>query len=218
MSLPEKSRPHGRKDVTTACERVYRSLLRAYPREFRDEYGDEMARDFRDLCRDARDDESGQGLAMLWVRTLPELVWTALGERRATWARKAYRTALGLAIATALFLGWVNLAVGVIGSEDNPANLMYWGVLAIGTVGALIARFRPRGMARALFATALAQALVPMIALIVGRPRITSLDAVVGVVGVLCVNAMFILLFAGSALLFLYAGQEQTPTGANPAE
>jgi hypothetical protein len=29
---------------------------------------------------------------------------------------------------------------------------------------------------------------------------------------------MFIALFAGSALLFLYAGEEQTPTGANPAE
>ena len=43
---------------------------------------------------------------------------------------------------------------------------MYFGVLAVGMAGALIARLRPRGMARALFATALAQALVAAIALI----------------------------------------------------
>ena len=38
-------------------------------------------------------------------------------------------------------------------------------------VGAVIARLEPRGMARALFATALAQALVPVIALAVWKPR-----------------------------------------------
>jgi len=45
---------------------------------------------------------------------------------------------------------------------------MYGGVLAVGIIGAIIARFQPRGMARALFATALAQALVAVIALIAG--------------------------------------------------
>ena len=49
---------------------------------------------------------------------------------------------------------------------------MYFGVLAVGFIGAFIARFQPRGMARALFATAVAQALVPVIALSwVPRPR-----------------------------------------------
>ena len=62
----------------------------------------------------------------------------------------------------------MNLAVGIIGTEDNPANLMYGGVLAVGIVGAIIARFQPHGMARALVATALAQALVAVIALIAG--------------------------------------------------
>lgn len=69
----------------------------------------------------------------------------------------AYRVAVGLAVATALILAWLNLAVGIIGSEDNPANVMYVGVLVVGAVGAIIARFRPQGMARALFATAAAQ-------------------------------------------------------------
>jgi hypothetical protein len=78
----------------------------------------------------------------------------------------AYRAAVGVALATAFILVWINLAVGIIGSEDNPANLMYVGVLAVGIVGAIIARFQPQGMVRALVATAFTQALVAVIALI----------------------------------------------------
>jgi hypothetical protein len=81
---------------------------------------------------------------------------------------RAYRAAAGLAIAGAFILVWMNLAVGIIGSEDNPANLMYGGVLAIAIIGAVIARFQPEGMARAMVAMALAQALVGVIALIGG--------------------------------------------------
>jgi hypothetical protein len=80
----------------------------------------------------------------------------------------AYRAAVGVAVVAAFILVWMNLAVGVIGSEDNPANLMYGGVLAVAIVGSLIVRFRPHGMARVLTATALAQALVGVIALMAG--------------------------------------------------
>ena len=47
----------------------------------------------------------------------------------------AYRVAFGVALAAAFLLIWVNGAVGIIGSEDNDANLMYGGVLAIGVIG-----------------------------------------------------------------------------------
>ena len=43
----------------------------------------------------------------------------------------AYRAAVGLALGSALLLGWVNGAVGIIGSEDNEANLMYGGVIVV---------------------------------------------------------------------------------------
>ena len=106
----------------------------------------------------------------------------------------AYRAAVGVALAAALLLVWMNLAVGIIGSEDNPANLMYIGVLAVVIIGALIAHFRPHGMARALFATALAQALVAVIALIAER--------YLAVFELLILNGFFIALWVGSALLF----------------
>ena len=84
----------------------------------------------------------------------------------------AYRAAIGIAVAAALLLTWVNLAVGIIGSENNPANLMYFAVLLVGIIGAGIARLRPTGMARALFVTACAQALVPLIALLIGESQL----------------------------------------------
>ena len=108
-----------------------------------------------------------------------------------------YKVAAGIAVGAALLLVWVNLAVGLIGSEENPANLMYFGVLAVGLIGAAIARLEPRGMARALFAMAIAQALVPVIAMMIWRLPVTS-----GVVEVVGVNFFFIMLFIGSALLF----------------
>ncbi|MCL6712406.1 hypothetical protein M8R20_36055 [Pseudomonas sp. R2.Fl] len=75
-----------------------------------------------------------------------------------------YRAGALLAVGTAFLLVWANLAVGFVGSEANPYNLWYAGVLAIGVAGALIARFRPRGMAAALTATAIAQAAVGLVA------------------------------------------------------
>lgn len=109
----------------------------------------------------------------------------------------AYRAGVGLAVAAALMLVWANLAVGLIGAEDNPANLMYLGVLVVGIIGALIARFQARGMARALFAMAGAQALVAVIALIAGLGLRSS-----GPLEIVGVNGVFVALFAGSAWLF----------------
>lgn len=111
--------------------------------------------------------------------------------------RNPYRTAVGLAVATALVLLWVNGAVGVIGSENNDANLMYFAVLAVGFIGAVVARFQPRGMSLALFATALAQALVTLVAIIgrLGFPASGPLELVL-------LNGFFITLWVVSACLF----------------
>ena len=127
----------------------------------------------------------------------------------------AYKSAVGLALATLFLLFWVNGAVGIIGNEGNHANLMYFGVIAVGIIGAFIARLELRGMARALFVTALAQMLVPVIALMIWPPQITSWGAA-GVVGVFVLNAFFAMLFLGSAWLFRKAAREQPPAGAVP--
>lgn len=113
-----------------------------------------------------------------------------------------YRAAVGVALATALVLVWVNGAVGILGSEDNDANLLYVGVLVIGVIGALVARFRPWGMARAMAATAAAQAAVAVGALIAGWG-----GAATGPFEVVALNGFFVALWACTAVLFAKAAR-----------
>jgi hypothetical protein len=80
----------------------------------------------------------------------------------------AYRFAAGIAIAGAFGLIWVNLAVGFLGDEGNPANLMFLAVLAVVLGGSAVARLQAGGMARALFAAAVVQVLIGVIALAAG--------------------------------------------------
>jgi hypothetical protein len=124
-----------------------------------------------------------------------------------------YRYAVGVALAAASILAWLSLGVGIIGRDGDPANLMYFGVLAVGIIGAIVARFRPHGMARALFVMALAQALVAVIALIFGLGLPWSPPA-----EILALNGVFVALFLGAAWLFRDAAQEQPPAGAGPED
>ena len=111
-----------------------------------------------------------------------------------TTGNSAYRAAVGVALAAAVLLLWANAAVGV---TDGAADALYPGVPAVGIFGALVARFQPRGMARAMLATALAQALIGVIALVAGMvPAYNSAFEILGITG------FFAALFVGSALLF----------------
>ncbi len=122
----------------------------------------------------------------------------------------AYRFAVGLALTAAFLIVWLNAAAGLIGIEDDdPANLLYVGVLAIGFIGAVIARLQPRGLARASFATALAQALVGAIAL--------TLPNTASSVQIVILHGVFVALFAGAALLFRYAARKGLPPYAGAA-
>lgn len=108
-----------------------------------------------------------------------------------------YRVATGLPLVATFLLVWVDGAVGIIGSEDNPANLLYGGVLAILFFGSVIADLKPKGMSRVLYTTALAHILVPVIAFIFWRP-----DFGLGVVYVFILNAIFSLLWIASGIYY----------------
>src|SRR5579862_4047177 len=75
----------------------------------------------------------------------------------------AYRAAVGVAFAAAFLLAWGNL---VQWADVNPDARIYFGVPMVGLIGAAVARLRPNGMALTLFVTALAQALVLAVVLI----------------------------------------------------
>ncbi len=91
------------------------------------------------------------------------VIITALAWRRG--GTRYYRFGASVAALGAFTLAWVNGAVGIIGNEENEANLLFFGVLAVAAAGSVAARFRARGMAIALYATAIAQVLVAAFAI-----------------------------------------------------
>jgi len=112
-----------------------------------------------------------------------------------------YLLAIGATVATVLFLVLAIGALGIIG-DGGRDDRMYVAVLAVLTIGTVIARLRPNGMSLVLLATALTQALVSLIALITGVPEGASIIDIVGV------NAMYVILFCLSAWLFRRAAEQ----------
>lgn len=108
----------------------------------------------------------------------------------------SYRAGAGIAIAATFLLVWFNLAVGIIGSENNRVNLVFAGVLAVAAIGSLVARLRPQSMARAMIATAIAQALATVFALFAGQGEEGPI-----------LSAFFVAVWLVSAHLFRRAGQ-----------
>jgi hypothetical protein len=80
----------------------------------------------------------------------------------------AFRAAVALAVATGFFIVWACGAVGIIGDEGDPANLMFGGVLLVAVAGGYVGRFRAAGLSRALVATAFVQAAVAIVAWMMG--------------------------------------------------
>lgn len=111
--------------------------------------------------------------------------------------KSTYGLAIAATLASAFILIWISLGVGIIGADGDPANLMHFGVVAVGVIGALISRFQPQGMSRVLIVMAAIQALIAMIAIItkMGFPFSGPLE-------LLLLNGFFVALFLGSAWLF----------------
>ena len=122
-------------------------------------------------------------------------------------SKTAYRVAFGIGLAGAFLLFWVNGAVGIIGNEGQDANMLYGAVFVVGSIGSLIARFKPHGMSRTLFTAALVQMLVPVIALIIWPPPTTSWAP--SILGVFLLSAFFAYLFVVSAMLFIRADSNE---------
>jgi hypothetical protein len=120
-----------------------------------------------------------------------------------------YRLATGVALGTSFLLVWSILAVGYVGASGDPADVLFGGVLAVGLVGALLARFRPGGMARAMVAVAVAQATVVAVALIAGL-----VDPGGYAYKILGITGIFVALWLASAWLFRRAARERPPAPA----
>lgn len=78
------------------------------------------------------------------------------------------RAGAAVMILTSFLLIWMNLAAGLLGSEDNPANILFLLVIGITIVGSIATRLRAAPMVRTMLATAIVQVLVATTALAAG--------------------------------------------------
>lgn len=69
----------------------------------------------------------------------------------------AYRAAVVVAAFAAFLMVWAQGAVGLVGHEDNPFNLLFLVPLLIGATGCFIANFQAAGMSRMLATMAVVQ-------------------------------------------------------------
>jgi hypothetical protein len=107
---------------------------------------------------------------------------------------KPYRAGVALALAASFLTIWATGAVGMIGDEGDPLNLMFGGVLALALLGSAIGGFRASGMAKAMAVAAIAQFLAGTIGMFT--------DLLGGVF-----SAMFAGLWLSSAAMFRKAGK-----------
>jgi hypothetical protein len=117
----------------------------------------------------------------------------------------AYRAGAVVALAAAFLLIWINLAVGIIGNEDDPHNAAYFCEVLLAAATAFTARLRPAGMTRAMLATAGFQLLVTALAANDGW----GASEPPGATGVLVLNLGFAALWLASAGLFRKAASVQ---------
>jgi hypothetical protein len=128
------------------------------------------------------------------------------------WANLTYKLGAALAVFAGFLIFWFTAAVQIIGDE-NPGNILYLGVILTGLTGVGLARFKPAGMAKAAFATAAATFLVPVIAVLAWPADFSP-----GPMKVFILNSVFVLMFAGSGLLFRHApSQPNAPAPPTPA-
>jgi len=117
------------------------------------------------------------------------MAYAVIARKMGAWT---YKAGVGLALAAGLALGWSNMVH--VADSENPANLAYYSVLAVGGIGAWLARLEARGLARTLFAMAATLAVIAVI-LPSGAPPYLARNMTIG-------HVLFVALFIASGLLF----------------
>ena len=127
------------------------------------------------------------------------VLFFAIGMAYALIARKmgawSYKAGVGVALVAGFALGWSNMVQ--VADSGHPENLAYHGVLAVGLVGACLARLKPRGLALTLFAMAATLALIALILPSGASPDMARRMAIG--------HAVYVALFTASGLLFRHA-------------
>jgi len=120
------------------------------------------------------------------------MVYALIARKMGVWS---YKAGVGVALVAGFALGWSNMVH--VADSENPANLWYYSVLAVGAVGSWLARLEARGLARTLFAMAATLALIAVM-LPSGAPPYLARNMAIG-------HGVFVAMLIASGLLFRHA-------------
>ena len=146
------------------------------------------------------------GIILIGAGVIAELAVRASG----AWS---YRIGAGLAVLASMLLIWINGAVGIIGSEDHPANLLYLGVVLAAFVGGVVSRFNAGGLSQSMIIAAVIQVVIGVVAVLRGWGEGSENWPQ----PVIVLSIVFGLMWLASAALFRRASRIQsaaTPTDA----
>lgn len=146
------------------------------------------------------------GIILIGAGVIAELAVRASG----TWS---YRIGAGLAVLASVLLLWINGAVGIIGSEDHPANLLYLGVILAAFVGGVVSRFRADGLSRSMVVAAVVQAVIGVVAVLRGWGEGSENWPQ----PVIVLSIVFGLIWLASAALFRRVGRIQSAATPGPS-
>jgi hypothetical protein len=120
------------------------------------------------------------------------LAYALIARKMGAWS---YKAGVGVALVAGFALGWSNMVQ--VADSGHPENLVYYSVLVVGGIGALLARLKARGLAFTLFAMAATLALIAVI-LPSGAPPDMARRMAIG-------HGVYVVLFIASGLMFRHA-------------
>jgi hypothetical protein len=120
------------------------------------------------------------------------LAYALIARKMGAWS---YKAGVGVALVAGFALGWSNMVQ--VADSGHPENLVYYSVLVVGGIGALLARLKARGLAFTLFAMAATLALIAVI-LPSGAPPDMARRMAIG-------HGVYVGLFIASGLMFRHA-------------
>jgi hypothetical protein len=127
------------------------------------------------------------------------VLFFAVGMAFALIARKmgvwSYKVGIGMALFCGFGLAWSTMVH--VADSGHPERFVYYSVLVVGLVGALLSRLKARGLAYTLFAMAATYALIAVI-LPSGAPPDLARNMAMG-------HVAFVVMLISSGLLFRHA-------------
>ena len=120
------------------------------------------------------------------------LAYALIARKMDAWS---YKAGVGVALVSGFGLAWSTMVH--VADAGGPVNFVYYGVLVVGLVGALLSRLKARGLAYTLFAMAATYALIAVI-LPSGAPPDLARNMAIG-------HGVFVVMLITSGLLFRHA-------------